>query len=166
MFFAEMALAGDRREEARRYAQGALRLCEETGLNYMGPIVLCLMAEVAGSEDERGALISRAQSILAAGAPSHNHMFFNSHMITSSLTRGDWKAAEKYMQALEIYTAKEPFPWASFLIERARVLIRIARGERSDAVRGELARLSVHGRSMNLIRSTRALEDALAPFAG
>lgn len=162
MFFAELALAAERLDEALHFAQWALRLCEETGLNYMGPIVLGMLAELAGNESERQELIARARYILASGAPSHNHMFFNSHMMTASLKRGEWQAAEGFAEALADYSAKEPFPWADFLIERARVLIAFGRGERSGEVKAELARVAAHGRKLNFIRATRALDEAIA----
>lgn len=164
MFFAELALAADRLDEARHYAQWAFRLCEETGLNYMGPIVLGMLAELAGSERERQDLIAQARAILASGAPSHNHMFFNNHMMASALKRAEWSAAKGFAQALVDYTAKEPFPWADFLIRRARILIRFGRGERSDEVKVELARVAAHGRKLNFIRATRAVDEAIATF--
>lgn len=165
MFFAELALAAGKLDEALHFAQWAYRLCEETGLNYMGPIVLGMLAELAGSESERHDHIAKARSILASGAPSHNHMFFNSHMMTSALQRGEWPAAEAFAQALEDYTAKEPFPWADYLIQRARVLIRFGRGARSDAVKAELGRIAALGRKLNFIRATHAIDEAIAKFS-
>jgi len=162
MFFAEMALAAEKPDEARHYAQWAYQLCKETGLNYMGPIVLGMLAELAASDSERQAHIAEARAILAAGAPSHNHMFFNSHMMTSSLQRGEYEQAEGFAQAMADYTAKEPFPWADFLIARARILIRHGRGERSEDVNAELARVAALGRKLNFVRATRALDEALA----
>lgn len=164
MFFAELALAADKRDEARHFAQWAYRLCEETGLNYMGPIVLGMLAELAESEGERQDHIAKARTILASGAPSHNHMFFNSHMMTASLLRGEWQEAEGFAQALEDYTAKEPFPWGDYLIERARILIRHGRGERAEEVKAELARVAELGRKLNFIRANQAVEEALAAF--
>ncbi len=165
MFYAELAFTAGKLDEARHYAQLAYRLCEETGLNYMGPIVLGMLAELAGSETERQAHIAKARAILAAGAPSHNHMFFNSHMMTSALKRGEWQEAEGFAQALVDYTAKEPFPWADFLIQRARVLIRHGRGERSGALMAELARVAAVGRKLNFNRATQALDEAIAAVA-
>jgi hypothetical protein len=92
-------------------------------------------------------------------------MFFNNHMMASALKRGEWPAAESFAQALADYTAKEPFPWAEFLIERARVLIRFGRGERSDEVKAELARVAARGRRLNFIRATRVVEEAMAAWS-
>lgn len=161
MFFAEMALIAERWDEARHYANWAYKLCEETGLNYMGPIVLGMLAELAGSESERQAHIAHARAILKAGAPIHNHMYFNNHMMTASLKRGEWEAAEGFAQAMADHTAKEPFPWANFLIDRARILIRVGRGERNEAVKAELARVAGLGRDYNFIRATHALDEAI-----
>jgi hypothetical protein len=88
-------------------------------------------------------------------------MFFNSHMMTSALQRGEYREAEGIAGALADYTAKEPFPWADFLIRRARVLIRHGRGERTPEVEAELARMAELGRKLNFIRATRALDEAL-----
>lgn len=164
MFFAELAMVDGKMEEARQFTELAYQLCEETGLNYMGPIVLGLRAELAADEDERARHIAKAQAILASGAPSHNHMYFNSHMMTASLKRRDWAAAEKFTQALEAYAAKEPFPWAQFLIDRARVLSRVGQGERSEEVREELGRVAAFGRKLNFVRATKVLDDAIAAF--
>jgi hypothetical protein len=131
----------------------------------MGPIVLGMLAELAPSESQRQAHIAHARAILAAGAPSHNHMYFNNHMMTSSLKRNDWEAAETFAQAMADYTAKEPFAWADFLIARARILIRVGRGERGDAAKVELARVAELGRDLNFIRATQALDDALAAWS-
>ena len=88
-------------------------------------------------------------------------MYFNNHMMTASLKRREWEAAESFAQAMADYTAKEPFPWADFLIGRARILIRIGRGERSEAARAELARVTELGREYNFIRATQALDEAV-----
>lgn len=164
MFFSEMAFTDGKREEARHYADWALRLCKETGLNYMGPIVFGMLAELAASEGERQEHIAQARAILKAGAPFHNHMVFNGHMITASLNRRQWEMAESFAQALADFMGQEPFAWASFLIERARILIRFGRGERGAAAKAELERLSALGRDYNFIRSTRALDEAIAVF--
>lgn len=164
MFFAELALTAEKWDEARRYAEWALKLCEETGLNYMGPIVLGMLAELAPSESERQAHIAQAQDLLKAGAPIHNHMYFNNHMMTASLKRGKWEAAESFAQAMADYTAGEPFPWADFLIARARILVRIGRGERSAAAKAEFLRVTALGRKLNFIRATHALEEAAGSF--
>lgn len=161
MFLAELAFTAGKLEEARRYADLAFSLCEETGLNYMGPIVLGMLAELAGDETERQTHIARARTILKAGAPFHNHMYFNAHMITASLNRREWEKAESFVQALAEYTAQEPFAWSSFLIDRARILIRVGRGESGGTVKAELARLSALGRTYNFIRATRALDEAI-----
>ena len=162
MFFAELALTAEHWDEARHYADWAYKLCEETGLNYMGPIVLGMLAELAKSESERQAHIAQARAILKAGAPIHNHMYFNSHMMTASLKRREWEAAEGFAQAMADHTAAEPFPWADFLIDRARILIRVGRGERSAAAKDELARVAALGRKYNLARATHALDEAIA----
>lgn len=162
MFFAEMALIAEKWDEARHFADWAYRLCEETGLNYMGPIVLGMQAELSHSESERQALIAKARAILKAGAPVHNHMYFNNHMMTASVKRGEWEAAEGFAQAMADYTAPEPFPWAQFLIERARILVRVGRGDRGTGARAELERVAERGRALNMIRATFALDEALA----
>ena len=161
MFFAELALIAGKWDEARHFANWAYKLCEETGLNYMGPIVLGMLAELAASESERQAHIAHARAILKAGAPIHNHMYFNNHMMTASLKRGEWEAAEGFAQAMADHTAREPFPWADFLIGRARILIRVGRGEGGEAVKAELARLAALGRDYRFIRATYALDEAL-----
>jgi hypothetical protein len=88
-------------------------------------------------------------------------MYFNAHMITASLNRREWEKAESFVQALADYTAQEPFAWSSFLIDRARILIRVGRGESGGTVKAELARLSALGRTYNFVRATRALEEAI-----
>ena len=165
MFFAELALAAEAWDEARHYANWAYKLCAETGLNYMGPIVLGMLAELAGSESERQAHIAQARAILKAGAPVHNHMYFNNHMMTASLKRREWEAAESFAQAMADYTAEEPFPWADFLIDRARILIRIGRGERSEAAKIELTRVAELGREYNFVRATQALDEAISAWS-
>lgn len=164
MFFAELAMVDGKLDEARYYTNLAYQLCEETGLNYMGPIVLGLLAELAGDEGERARHIEKARAILKSGAPSHNHMYFNSHMMTSALQRRDWLGAEEFTQALAAYVADEPFPWAEFLIARARILSRVGQGERSEEVMGELTRVADLGRKLNFVRATRVVDEAMAAW--
>jgi hypothetical protein len=85
-------------------------------------------------------------------------------MITASLNRKEWDAAESFTQALVDYTAQEPFAWTNFLIERARILIRVGRGERHAEARDELVRLSANGRAIHFIRATKALDEAIAAW--
>ena len=111
-------------------------------------------------------LIVALLAILKTGAPIHNHMYFNNHMMTASLKRREWEAAERFAQAMADHTAAEPFPWADFLIDRARILIRIGRGERDEAVKTELLGVAAHGRKLNFVRATQALDEAIARFGG
>jgi hypothetical protein len=55
-----------------------------------------MLAELAPTEEERQAHIAQARAILRAGAPIHNYMYFNNHMMTASLKRGEWEAALRH----------------------------------------------------------------------
>ena len=52
-----------------------------------------------------------------------------SGLVQASLQARDWEEAERYCDRLAGYSAKEPFPWADFIIARGRALARVGRGE-------------------------------------
>ncbi len=127
--------------------------------SYMLPFGLAAEAVIATKAEERAALLAEGEKVLAAGAVSHNIIFFNRHAIDACVAAGEWDDVERYAAALERGMAQEPTPMTDFLIARARVLAAAGRG-RKDA--GELRRLIEVANRAGWRAIVPALEAALA----
>ena len=115
-----MLRSGDR-ASAQRHLHLALELCGETGIHFVGGQVYGALARVAGSSDERHAMLAKGEALLSGGALSHNFFGFCDGAIDSSLEHGEWDQVLRYADMLERFTAAEPFPWSDFALARARL---------------------------------------------
>ncbi|CAN5366328.1 adenylate/guanylate cyclase domain-containing protein [soil metagenome] len=164
LFFAEIANAEGDREAARAHARQALRLSEETGMSYMGPMILGMISDLAEDEAERIAAIKRASDILAEGAVAHNHLFFYGRMIDQALRRAAWAEVETWASALEDFFRDEQVAFTQFAAGKGRALARFGAGERSLDLLGDLEMLRDMGRTCDYRRGTKALEEAWLAF--
>ncbi len=126
---------------------------------YMLPWTLGVQALIARDAGERAAALAEGEAVLAAGAVSHNFVFFNRYAMEASLAAKDWPAVERYAGALERAMAPEPLPFTDFLVARGRALAAAGRGE---ANRAELERLLGEARRLGWQAVAPALEAALA----
>ena len=130
-----------RRSEALRILDRAMAVSRETGIGYLGAAIAGEIAAVAGAADVRGRALAEGEAILAAGAVSHNHLWFRRRAMEVALSARDWDAVERHAAALEGYTRSEPLPWADFFVARGRALAAHGRGSRGTVLTAELARL-------------------------
>jgi len=119
----------------------ALATARQSGMAYMGPWILGVLAIATTDDAEREAALAEAEALLAAGAVSHNHAMFYPIAIELSVEREDWAEAERYAALLEAAFAAEPTPRASHEIAVARALAWAAREPASDAYQDEIHRL-------------------------
>ncbi|MDG4877013.1 BTAD domain-containing putative transcriptional regulator [Mesorhizobium sp. WSM4935] len=112
-------LAG-RNGEAIADLQEALRMSRSTGMAYLGPWYLGLLAVAANDAAARKAALEEGEAMLASNAVSHNHLQFRRYAIDACLAAGDWAGADRHAASLDAFTAGEPLPWASFFSARPR----------------------------------------------
>jgi tetratricopeptide (TPR) repeat protein len=136
----------------------ALEISRETGMAYMGPIYLGLLARATDEPEARAGALKSAEDLLPTSPISHNHLIFRMVAIDASLESGNWAEAERYAADLESYTAPEPSPWADFYIARGRLLAQAGRGEDSAELRAKAAALIAQARSLGLDLAVRELK--------
>lgn len=159
---ASVTLSLGRRDEALHIARESVQISREAGMSYCGPVLLSLVARTTDNPVERTKALEEGESLLASGCVSHSYFNFYMHAIDVSLEQEAWDEARRYASALEAYTAKEPLPLTTLLIERARALADIGEGVEPDATRARLEALRNDCMRMNARTAMIAIEAALA----
>jgi len=158
-FRAELQRAANRRKEALNDIHTALAMSRETGMAYLGPYYLGLLARTTDDQNEYVEALREGRAILAAGAVSHNHYLFHRDAIDACL---DWRAfelAEEHAAELETYAERQPGPWTRFYVDRGRYLAAFGRGE-AGALDG-LRRLKEIGQRYSFLEAIRMIDVAL-----
>jgi len=150
------------RGEALALAREGLVIARETGMRYMGPLLLVQVAVTTDDEAERNAALTESEALLAEGCVSHNHFWFYTQAIDIALDRSDWSEAERLAARFEAYTQGERPRSSEVVIRRARALAAYGRGERGAALAAELAAIRDLARSIPFKPMLPALETALA----
>ena len=167
-----LAFRGELHRLARRPSQSlddlgqALAIFRETGMAFMGPMALGLVALATEDAQERIRALSEAEDLLARGALGHNHLLFRKDAIDACLVAGDWDQAEHHACELEDYTRQEALPWSDFFVARGRALSAYGRGKRNSTLCVELSRLSADGERLGLLLALPAIERARATAGG
>jgi hypothetical protein len=123
------------------------------------PWGLGMAAMIARNPEERAAALAEGERVLAAGAVSHNIIFFNRWAIDACLATKDWKGAERYAATLERGMAEEPMPMSDFLVARARAIAGSGRRHKDEK---ELKRLLAEANRIGWRAVVPSLEVALA----
>jgi tetratricopeptide (TPR) repeat protein len=110
------------RPEALGSLERAAASSRETGIAYHGAAIAGEIAAVTDTADAREAVLAEGEALLAAGAVSHNHLWFRRRAMDATLRAGDWGAVERHATALDEYTCSERLPWADFFVARGRAL--------------------------------------------
>lgn len=161
-FRAELCRLSGRRAEALAAAAQALAICRETGMTFLGPYVLGIVARTSGDPTERDTALAEGEALLAAGAVSHNHFLFRRDAIEACLQGGAWDDAEHHALALEQYDSAERSQWTSFVAARGRTLAAHGRGLGPPGLAAELARLRAEGERLGHYDALPALDAALS----
>ncbi len=159
---ANILRARGRRNEALELLDQALSISRETGVSFVGPWILGIIAATTEDPNVRQRVIDEGEQILRSGAVSHNHFWFYHYVMEASLNVGDWDSAKRYAAALKEFTSSEPLPFIDFLIARGRALADCGCGKRDDATIQKLQRLRDEAARMGLKTALPALEHALA----
>jgi hypothetical protein len=120
---------------------------------------------ITDDPQERRAALDEGEALLAAGAISHNHVFFRLHAIELSLRLGEFDEAERHAGALAGFCPEDGLDLVVFHADRGRALARAGRGENSPGLAAEIDRLIGEGERMqqNLaLADLRRAKDAMA----
>ena len=153
-----------RAAEGRATIDEGLAVARETGMGFVGPVVLGYRALYAVADAEARGALAEAEAVLAKGCVGHNYFWFYRDAIETSLRARRWAEALRYAQALADYTAAEPLPWSDFNIARARALAAFGHGDRGIPLQAELAALRGQAVAAQLAPALRLLDAALAAF--
>jgi class 3 adenylate cyclase/tetratricopeptide (TPR) repeat protein len=162
---AHLRLCFGARGEALALAREGLAIARETGMRYMGPLLLVQVAVTTDDEAERNAALVESEALLAEGCVSHNHFWFYAQAIDIALDRKDWSEAERLATKFERYTEGERPRSSEVVIRRARALAAYGRGERGAALSAELGAIGDLARSIPFRPMLPALESAQAACA-
>jgi hypothetical protein len=162
IFQAAMDFRDGRTAEAMQGADAALALGRQTGMKYIGPSILGVLARITPDAKRRREALAEAEEILRTGALKHNHLWFYREAIEVSLESGQWPEARRYAEALETCFLDEPTPWSSFLADRGRALAAWGEGGRDAADLAELKRLRSEGDRMGYLAALPLIDKALA----
>ena len=99
------------------------------GKYHISSWILGAQAWITGDSNKRTWALQQGEKLLSKQALSYNHLMFYRYAIESCLDTKGFDKAQYYMDALRRYTAAEPLPWSEFIIQRAKVLIRVGQGE-------------------------------------
>ncbi|HEX6015352.1 MAG TPA: hypothetical protein VFY87_26845 [Geminicoccaceae bacterium] len=164
-FRAETYRLAGRQAEALADAAEALAISRATGMAYMGPFVLGVLALATDDASARDAALAEGEELLMGGAVSHNHFLFRRDAIEACLQRGAWDDAERHAAALERYASREPSPWTDFVVARGRALTAHGRQGRERSAAADLARLRAEGERLGHLDALPAIDAALAGAA-
>ncbi|MDG4892393.1 BTAD domain-containing putative transcriptional regulator [Mesorhizobium sp. WSM4976] len=151
-----------RRREAIADLEEALRMSRQTGMAYLGPWYLGLMAVATDDPTARAAALKEGEALLATNRVGHNHLQFRRYAIDACLACDDGEGACHHADSLDAFTQAEPLPWASFFSARGRALAAAGTGRLSPSLRKELQGLSEEARRRGFIKEGQAIEAALA----
>ena len=154
--------AMDRWAEALPLLRRSVEASRATSLAFSGPSALGALALTTDDPEERRAAIAEGESLLQAGSVAHNHFRFYRDTIDAALRAEDWDEARRLAEALTAFTVPEPLPWTSFYAGRGQALARWGEGERSDALRSQLASLADAAATAGLLLAVPAIERATA----
>lgn len=151
-----------RMDEARQALETALRLSRETGMRYIGPLVLGYLARAATNDPAyRLALVDEGSALIADDRLAHNTLFFGMNAIDCCLEDGNLSAARNHATALETNFREDPLPFVDFIVARARALIRHHEAEAGPGVAEALREASEIGRKLGYLTLLPELEAAL-----
>ena len=160
-FQAELHRVAGRRPEALADVGRALAISRETGMAFLGPVILGVLALATEDEAVLAATLAEADELLAPGAIGHNHLLFRRDAIEACLHVGAWDGADRHATALEDYARREPSPWTDFVVARGRTLAAQGRGVDGPTLMAGLLRLRGEAERLGHLDTLPAIGAAL-----
>lgn len=156
------ASRGDTSASATEILDEAWRVARDTNVNFVGPWVLGVMAQLCEDPAKVAWALKEGEAILSQGCVGHNYYSFYYDAMEVALRSGNWGECERYADALDAYTAPEPLPQSDFYIARGRALAGLGRDPSDADERSAAEALLVEADKIGLRRAVPALEAALA----
>jgi class 3 adenylate cyclase len=103
------------------------KLSRETGVTFVGPVVLGAIAMATTDPGRRQEALHQGEAILNDGCASHNYFRFYRDAIEVSLRQQAWDKTDTYANALERYCGANRSPWPDFFIAQGRALAEAGR---------------------------------------
>jgi len=138
------------------------KVSRETGVAFVGPVVLGAVALITTDPERRLGALRQGEMILKDGCASHNYFRFYRDAIEVSLQEKLWDTADVYAAAMERYFGAEPTPWSDFFIARGRALAAAGRGDDEESIVARLRHLRDHAARLGLWAAMPSLDDALS----
>jgi tetratricopeptide (TPR) repeat protein len=160
-FRAELLRTRGERGAAVREVHRALAISRATGMAYLGPVLLAILARATDDPRERAEALREAETLLASNGLAHNHLLFRRDAIDAALEAHAWDEARRHAAELEARTRSEPLPWSGFYVARGRALARHGEAPADRGTREALRRLRTEGESMGLLEALIAIDAAL-----
>ena len=129
------------RADAEARLREALAICRDVGIQFSGPKAMAALGRAVTDPAEREHLLAEGEELLRQGSVGHNHLWFYRDAIEAMLQAGNAMGAQRYVGALETYTASEPLPWSELFVARGRALAVALHTRGQDATRRELAKV-------------------------
>lgn len=150
-----------RRSEALVDLDDALAVSRRTGMAFVGPWILGILAVTTEDEAIRNNALAEGEALLASNSIAHNHLHFRREAIEVCLGCGNWNGARHHAAALEGFVRQEPLPWTTFFIERGRALAAHGEGKRDEGLVNTLERVRDEGERFGYRIAIPPIEAAL-----
>jgi DNA-binding SARP family transcriptional activator len=121
-FRGEARIAAGDGKAGRADLREALAIASASGMAFMGPTFLGMLAAATDDDAERTAALAEGEALLHSQTVAHNQLLFRRAAIDVCLRIGDAQGARRHAEALDTFTRPEPLPWADFFVARARAL--------------------------------------------
>jgi hypothetical protein len=139
----------------------AIAIARASGMTYMGPVYLGLLARVAAGDDAtRRAALTEGEQLLEGNGLAHNHLLFRRAAIDACRLAGEPEAMRHHAEQLAQCTRAEPLPWSDFLVRRAHALADGLEQRDPGALPRRLAALAHEGQRLGLLADAAALRTA------
>ncbi|MFN0116505.1 MAG: hypothetical protein ACKVPY_17685, partial [Paracoccaceae bacterium] len=134
---------------ARAALEEALAISRQTGMGYIGAMILGYLALATPDEPERrAALIAEGEALVRAHSLPHNAMILYASAIECALEDGAPGEVRRLSEALRAAFAEEPIPFAEYVLTAAALRLRVGEGERGEGLRRALREAAARGREM------------------
>jgi class 3 adenylate cyclase/tetratricopeptide (TPR) repeat protein len=119
----------------------ALEICNEIGMEFIGPSLLAAKAGASVDPVERRKLLKEGELLLSADGLAHNRLMFYKDAIEIAISDADWKEVLRLSEAIERCVDREPPAFATLVGARGRALAELALHGRNPASEAHLAEL-------------------------
>jgi tetratricopeptide (TPR) repeat protein len=154
--------AQGRLDEALQALEESHALCDQIGLEFIGPPTLAARAAAAIDPEERRQYLRQAETWLGQNTFNMAALMFYPIAIDAALDAGECDEALRYAEALSAATQAEPLAFCDLVVARAHAFVALACNGRTPAVLGELTALRDRLREAGIGALGMRVEQALS----